>query len=322
MRWTVLLSKAAITIALIAWVFSRTDLSTVVARAGALSPSLMVATLTLVLAQYLLFATRWWLVGHAIGAVGGWMTALRYTVISLFFNQVLLSGIGGDAVRVYLVTRDKVLVRRAIAGVMLDRLVALLALLLLVVATLPLFLALVANPVLRGVIVGLIAAEAAAFTLLLVAGDALARLLERWALTRAVASVFADLRDLFRRTRTWIGALVVSSTNHLISGGVAVLLAASMDIPLGLGPGLVLMFPVILAASLPISIAGWGVREGAMVVVLAEVGLPAADTLALSLVYGFIYLVTGLIGGVVWLADSRRHKDAAPTSLREGAPGI
>jgi hypothetical protein len=67
---------------------------------------------------------------------------------------------------------------------------------------------------------------------------------------------------------------------------------------------MVLMPPVLLVMTLPISIAGWGVREQAMVVAFALVNVPGEGALALSIMFGLMGLVIGLPGGIVWLISS------------------
>jgi len=58
---------------------------------------------------------------------------------------------------------------------------------------------------------------------------------------------------------------------------------------------------VILVTTLPISIAGWGVREGAMVTAFALVGVPREGALVLSLMLGILGIVMMIPGGVLWL---------------------
>ena len=66
---------------------------------------------------------------------------------------------------------------------------------------------------------------------------------------------------------------------------------------------LFLFLPVILVASLPISIAGWGVRETAMVLAFSYAGLAESDGLIVSILYGAATLAVGVIGGIVWAAS-------------------
>jgi hypothetical protein len=67
---------------------------------------------------------------------------------------------------------------------------------------------------------------------------------------------------------------------------------------------MVLMPPVLLAMTLPISIAGWGVREQAMVAAFALVNVPGEGALALSIMFGLLGLIIGLPGGIVWLIST------------------
>ena len=66
---------------------------------------------------------------------------------------------------------------------------------------------------------------------------------------------------------------------------------------------LVLVLPVMLIATIPVSIAGWGVREGAMVLAFSYAGLAESDGLIVSILFGVGSLAVGTIGGVVWVAS-------------------
>jgi hypothetical protein len=74
---------------------------------------------------------------------------------------------------------------------------------------------------------------------------------------------------------------------------------------------LFLVLPVILITIVPISIAGWGIRESAMVVAFAYAGLPDTDGLLVSLLFGAATFLVGAIGGLVWISGS----DSERTSL-------
>jgi hypothetical protein len=56
----------------------------------------------------------------------------------------------------------------------------------------------------------------------------------------------------------------------------------------------------------PISIAGWGVREGAMVAAFAYAGLAQSDGLIVSLLFGLSSLLIGAVGGVIWIFQIER----------------
>ena len=68
---------------------------------------------------------------------------------------------------------------------------------------------------------------------------------------------------------------------------------------------LVLVPPVMLLAILPISFAGWGVREGSMALALALAGVSAEQSIAISICFGLALFASGLPGGVMWLIDRK-----------------
>ena len=74
-----------------------------------------------------------------------------------------------------------------------------------------------------------------------------------------------------------------------------------MNIAIDPFSGVILTFPRLLALAIPISVAGWGVREGTMVVALGQAGVLPADVLALSVAFGLIYMLAGIPGGLLSL---------------------
>ncbi|MDE3061078.1 MAG: flippase-like domain-containing protein, partial [Pseudomonadota bacterium] len=58
---------------------------------------------------------------------------------------------------------------------------------------------------------------------------------------------------------------------------------------------------VILAAMLPISVGGWGVREASMVAMLALAGVPHGIALIVSVQLGLLVALAASPGGLLWL---------------------
>jgi uncharacterized membrane protein YbhN (UPF0104 family) len=74
---------------------------------------------------------------------------------------------------------------------------------------------------------------------------------------------------------------------------------------------------------LPVSLAGWGVREVVLVVALGSFGVPAEEALATSVLLGLCTILVGLPGGLVWLTDwdlarVGRSPAASPMRLKSG----
>ena len=114
---------------------------------------------------------------------------------------------------------------------------------------------------------------------------------------------FAELFQRMLRPRTALPALGLAVMGHMAIVSGAWLLAKS----LGIGASWLSCFTIVPAAilisMLPISIAGWGVREGAMATGFAFIGVGGESGLLLSLGVGLILLAVGLLGGLVWLLD-------------------
>ena len=58
----------------------------------------------------------------------------------------------------------------------------------------------------------------------------------------------------------------------------------------------------------PVSIAGWGTREGAMILVLSLIGVDFNQALGVSVLLGLSFLLSGIPGGFVWLLGVRHAR--------------
>jgi hypothetical protein len=76
-------------------------------------------------------------------------------------------------------------------------------------------------------------------------------------------------------------------------------LAKGMDVDAPLASFLLLAPLVTLVTTVPISLGGWGVREGAMVTALSFLDVPSTVALSVSIQFGLVMMVVGLPGGVL-----------------------
>ena len=66
-----------------------------------------------------------------------------------------------------------------------------------------------------------------------------------------------------------------------------------------------LFVPIIsLISSLPISISGIGVRESSFVYFFLKIGIPQVDSMSLSIIFFSLGIISGLIGGIIYLVSS------------------
>lgn len=293
--------KIALTVALLWWLSTRVDLGDAVAALGRFDPAIVAAALLLAFVQVAVAGWRFVLVVGLCGSRIGPGFALRATLVGGFFSQLLVTFISGDAIRAWLLSRRGVALGRAVEAALLDRVIGVIALTLLILVGFAQFLALLPNETLQISAILLLAAAWGAALLFLAlgrAGDLCDRLLGRWPW---LASLAATGRHLFTDARAAGLALALGLVIHLLSVAIFILLFQALDLPISAWLCLAVVPMVMLITMIPLSVAGWGLREGAMVVAFAGLDLPDSDILAASIAFGLMILAANLPGAGLWL---------------------
>ncbi len=226
----------------------------------------------------------------------------------MFFNQALPSNLGGDAVRIWIFYRQDGVLKRAIGSVLLDRVTALVGLAILVLFTFPLAAQFIEDTTILAVLAFLIGSIFIGLIIFLWLDRFIAlffRLLPA-RLYHSIVSLAEDSRVVLAPRRYGPHVLGLSIANQILMVLVMYALATGLSIDIEISMLLVLIPPVILASLLPISFAGWGVREGAMIAMLGTVGVPPESALVLSVAFGFLTLIISLPGALVWLFSGSR----------------
>ncbi|HEX6978349.1 MAG TPA: lysylphosphatidylglycerol synthase transmembrane domain-containing protein [Alphaproteobacteria bacterium] len=303
--WLFPAAKAAVTLFLVGLLAYRVDLEPVAERLGRIDVVLITAATAAMLSQLLLAGWRWSLVIRTLDAELRCRAIVRLTLIGQFFNQTLPSAIGGDAVRAWLATHEGLPLGKAVNGVLIDRVIALLVLITIIGATLPLLADRVPDPAFYGAAAGIVVATAAGLLVFFAVSDRATAVLARWRATAPLARLAADLRRSLSDPVRTVPIVMLSVAVHLGVITVGWLIARALSIDVTLIDCIVLIPPVVLLTTLPISIAGWGVREGAMVVGFGFLGVAAPEALAMSVVFGLVQIAAGLPGGAIWLFQGR-----------------
>lgn len=317
-QWLIFAVKAAVSVLLIWWLVERIDPAPVVEALERVSAALLLAAVAAMSLASVVLALRWRLVSAILGIVLDRGRALRLTLIGLFFSQTLPSTIGGDVARIWLVYRQGVPMVRAASSVLTDRLVGLAALLAVVTLSLPASIALIDDPTPRWSIPVLVVFGFAGFTILLVLGGGSANILDRWAAMRPLSAVARDLRQLLAGRDGLLRIFAMALAIHALAVFAVWLIGRSVAAEITMLHCLIFVPPVVLVSMVPVSVAGWGIREGAMVVAFGFVGVPAASALAVSLLFGLVQVAVGVPGGVLWL-ENRRAVPPVPDPSRAGA---
>lgn len=198
-------------------------------------------------------------------------TFAAQTWLGLAANQVLPSIVAGDALRIGLLARQNLPLGSATGSVLLDRVFGLVGLAVLTVASAFLLAPDFAIPSL-------------AVAAIVLGGTALLAVL--W---RLFGSRFRAILPLHHVTPATGAALVaMAMAAHLANIAVFLVVAHALGADLPLLPTIAVMCAVLLVGVLPISVAGWGVRELALVQALGHLGV-APDTIILaSVTYGLV----------------------------------
>lgn len=293
--------KVGLTAALLWWLSARVDLGDAFAALGRFDPAIVVAALLLALLQVAIAGWRFVLVVGLCGTRISQGFALRATLVGGFFSQLLVTFISGDAIRAWLLTRRGMTLGRAVEAALLDRVIGVIALTLLILVGFAQFLALLPNETLRISAILLLAAAWGAALLFLTLGRASAfcdKLLGRWPW---LASLAATGRHLFADGRAAGLALALGLVIHLLSVAIFFLLFRALGLPISAWLCLAVVPMVMLITMIPVSVAGWGLREGAMVVALTGMDWPDSDILAASIAFGLMILAASLPGAILWL---------------------
>ena len=261
--------------------------------------NLLAAAAVLIVSQIILGGLRWGTVLSAMCKTRppALLSLVAIFYASTFFNALPIGTVGGDIARVWLARRFSLSVRQIVLSVLLDRVLVIGALIILAVVTLPT----VAHPLaarasFAGVVILL--AVAAGFLLL----QPIERIVGRWRDVWLMSSVLHTSEELrLTMQRGGLLALVYAMLSAASGALAAYCISRSLGIDVGLMAMIAVMSFVAFATALPISLAGWGVREVSLVALLGLLGVDREAALALSIEFGIICTLMSLPGGVIWL---------------------
>jgi len=304
-----LLIKVAISVALIAILFSRVDAARLWLTARHASPAWLLAALGIYLAMILASAWRWGLLLTAQGIDLRFRRLTSSFLVATFFNNFLPSNIGGDVVRVTDTAGAAGSKTLAATVVLLDRGIGLLGLVLIAALGATAGPRLIAQGPGIGAAVlwaGFAAALAAAGAAVLIP-QALPRLLRP---LRVAHPEWVDERldrlgtalDRFRQAPVALagcfGAAVLVQAALV---GYYLAIARSMAIPVGVAE-LAFIVPVsFLIQMAPISVNGFGVREATFGFYFARLGLPLESALLVSFMGAALIMLFSVSGGIAYL---------------------
>lgn len=239
--------------------------------------------------------------------------AVRLYFTSQFFNIFLPTSIGGDVARGYYIGKEIGHWADVAAVVVMERLLGFIALIVLVLISVPFCLMLIGNAMIFYVAVGLSLVTLLFMVLLLSPLITDIPFLHRIkALDRRVRQLTLLMNSLrsFKDRSRLVFAFILSLIFQLVAVYTTYLLS------LGIGEAIPLLYfllilPLVQIVSMfPFTLSGLGVREGAFVYLFMFVGVDSHIGLSIGLLFFAQLLVLSIIGGVIYIQQRERAKSA------------
>jgi hypothetical protein len=312
-KWLTLIFKVLVSGVLLYIVLRGIDAAKLQAMLSRAHLRLVALAVLLYCLGQMLCAYRWKMLMLPVGLKLSYWRALGFYFMGMFFNLFFPTLIGGDAVKIYYLTRESGDVTRSATTVLMDRDTGLCGLLLLAVVVggvgrvhwmnIPLF------PILLGMLALFGLANIVLFN------DPTYQRLARWferfrlttlvELTRQVHRAFTAYRKAVPHL---VGAVGLSLVFDVALISYAYLTARAIGWPVAFKYFCVFIPLIGLIGMVPITLYGFGLREFSFVFFFSQVGMSQEAGLLLAFLYFFVVLISSLPGALAYIL----YRRAAP----------
>src|SRR5215472_14542981 len=184
---------------------------------------------------------------------------MRLLMVGVFFNQILPTGVGGDAVRAWRCRKLGIGLGRAVQSVLLDRASGYIMMLAMYAVTLPLLLSRFLDIRVRAGLATILGVALCGL-LALVAMDRLPGWLLRGPILVSLAELSREMRRLVLDPRRFVAVLGLSAAAIVFTVLGCMLTGESIGVGVPFGTWFLVLPPISFIQLLPASFAGWGVR--------------------------------------------------------------
>lgn len=297
--------KIALSFGALGWCFFIVDYNKVSQLIGNGDPAVLAWLLPLVIVHTLVGASRFKLLldPHHVLSV---LQHVRQYFIASYFNLILPSSIGGDAVRIFMLGRSGLARSKAATYIFSERLMGLYSLILIAVAA--------GFTVVVHDDANLLGLALVGLSLLSLAVIYMLMHITRGVDQYHVQAIREAIKDLWAHRPRLAGAVALSILYQVLTVAFTVLVAEAFH--LDISPMLLMaLVPLVwLVTFLPISIGGVGVRELSFIGLFTQAGLDSEQAIFLSLGTYASMLVAGAMGGIWAVHDSVRYQPMAENS--------
>jgi glycosyltransferase 2 family protein len=324
--------RFGLSVALVAFILHKIELAAMGRVLASARPELVVVALIAIFLERVVMAWKWRLLLAAKGLRVSLPRVLKIVYLSNFIGAFLPSSLGVDAVRSYSLYRHGTALSESVSSMLVDKVLALAAMIAVPVMVVVFMPGALFDPAVRGAVLAIAAGFGAILLVglnrrlmhaVLSLGGRLPGVLSAPSIWRRAATLYGTFHGYMAHK----GALVAAFAGSLVFQGLRVLgvvaLGVSLGLDLGLAAYLVYVPLIIMLTMLPISVGGFGVREGAFIYFFVGAGVPAESALALSILLYLVSLLSVLPGGVVYLSQGigRRENPSAKPEPEQPSRG-
>jgi|APCry1669189534_1035231.scaffolds.fasta_scaffold10583_2 glycosyltransferase 2 family protein len=292
------LIKICLTGIIVYFLFNNIDYTQVLFTLKHVPFYLLAFSIVLTIAGILATAMRWQKIICSLSNPIPLWDACYHTAIGAFLSQCLPSSVGGDVYKgIILKQRYKISTALSVSTTLIDRLYG--------ISSFVIFALLGCFVEWKSLITSSIG-DLMILILVLVGGGLIALYGLKFAKSKLplflmpIVKFSESISLMFSHKAEALIIFITSLTASLCLIMGAFLLSAGIGLELTLFQIFVSIPLVIIVSAIPISFAGWGLREGAMVVILSIYGIPKEEALALSLLFGIVQFLAAFPGLVLW----------------------
>lgn len=306
--------KIVVSIGLLALLATKLDWQEVMDRAVQLSWWALPLAVVIQILVWALSNARWWLLirVHSLGHT--YANLLRPTYIGALFNNVLPSSTGGDLFRIYHIYRQGHGAAIAVSPIVTERVVGLISMIVLATVTIfPFSQDIQLFHTLRKVLFWLLVGGIAGIAIVSLPATyyAFHRFLARWERFRPVAGLLRiteAAHTYLSRPYLLASLVMVSLTLQGFQIVIFIILGAGVDAALEPTQYLFIVPAILVAASIPVTVGGLGVREAAAITLFTAAGMSRENAAAVSLLFIPVLLLSGL-PGLWFFLRMKGHKE-------------
>jgi uncharacterized protein (TIRG00374 family) len=248
--------------------------------------------------QLILSSLRWFLVNKLIKLEISFNNILALTFIGQFFNQILPSSIGGDAVKILALSKSGFSLTKSTSSVFCDRFAGLLVLILTIIFALMLV---PENWNLNVIDIKVFIYFLIAFIFMFIFTlkfciKYIKKIFIQNKLLKLFLGIAYDLFSFFSSFKQTIKILFLSLIIQLITVYIFYILSLSIASTVSFANCFILIPVVMLVSMLPISFAGWGLREAALVIAFDYAGIDKSHAMAISILFGLLQIICAFPG--------------------------